>query len=61
MDIYGLAATHIHPQAQPAPMNAQVENRYYATRVGLPHLYRGVSGSLAITVGIILFLGASLI
>jgi hypothetical protein len=61
MDIYGLAATHIHPQAQPAPMNAQAENRYYANRVGLPHLHRGLTGSLAITLGIILFLGTSLI
>ena len=61
MDIYGLAATHIHSQPRSAPMNAQAENRYYANKIGLPPLPPGQIGLVAMSAGIILLLGTSLI
>lgn len=61
MDIYGLAATHIHPQPRSPPMNTQAENRYYANQIGLPPLHPGLIGSVAMIAGIILLLGTSLI
>lgn len=61
MDINSLAATHSHTQLQPAQMNARAEDRYYATQVALLPLRSGLLGSIAMMVGVILFLGTSLI
>jgi hypothetical protein len=61
MDIYSLAAAHVHAQPRPAPMKARAEDRYYANQIALPLLRPGLLGSIAMIAGVILFLGASLI
>ncbi|MGX5842938.1 hypothetical protein ACWGTI_19660 [Mesorhizobium sp. ArgA1] len=61
MDIYSLAATHIHAGARPGPMSAQAEDRYYSSQIVLPHLSPGLLGSFAMTAGLILILGTTLI
>ena len=61
MDIYSLAATHIHAEAQPAPTTARAEDRYYANHIALPRLRPGLLGSIAMLAGLILILGTSLI
>jgi hypothetical protein len=59
MDIYGLAAAHIHSQPRSSPMNAQAENRYYANQICLPSLHPGLIGSVAMIAGIILLVGTN--
>jgi hypothetical protein len=61
MDIYSLAATHVHVQPRPAPMKARAEDRYYANQIALSHLRPGLLGSIAMMAGVILFLGTSLV
>jgi hypothetical protein len=61
MDIYSLAATHVHAHPRPGPMKARAEDRYYATQIALPHLRTGLLGSIPMMVGVILLLGTSLI
>lgn len=61
MDIYGLAATHIHAQPRPTPMSAQAEDRYYASQIGLPLPHPQLLKSIAAIASVILLLGTSLI
>ena len=61
MDIYSLAATHIHAEARQAPMTARGEDRYYANQIALPRLSPGLLGSIAMMAGVILILGTNLI
>ncbi|MER9078667.1 hypothetical protein [Mesorhizobium sp. M0895] len=61
MDIYSLAATHIHTAARPGPMSAWAEDRYYSDQIAWPHLNQGLLGSIVMTAGVILILGITLI
>lgn len=61
MDIYSLAATHIHTGARAAPMSAGAEDRYYAYQIVLPRMNLPLLGSIAMMAGAILFLGTILI
>lgn len=61
MDICSLAATHVHARPRPVPMNAQAEDLYYANQIALLLLPPRLLGLIAMTAGVTLFLGTSLI
>lgn len=61
MDIYGLAATHIHTEPRSAPMTARAEDRYYTNQIALARLSPALLGSIAMMAGIVLFLGTGLV
>ncbi|CDZ60819.1 hypothetical protein [Neorhizobium galegae] len=61
MDIYSLAITHIHTQAQPVRMSAWAEDRYYSDQMALTRLSLGLLGSIAMTAGMFLILCTTLI
>ena len=62
MDIYSLAVTHIHTGLRPVPLSARAEDHYYCSnQVVLPHLSRGLLRSIAMTAGVILIIGLTLI
>jgi hypothetical protein len=59
MDIYSLAAAHVHARPRPVPMKARAEDRYYANQLALPLLRPGLLASIAMMASVILFLGTS--
>ncbi|MER8692097.1 hypothetical protein NKI77_07960 [Mesorhizobium opportunistum] len=61
MDIYSLAATHINTGVRPGPMSAQAEDRYYSDQISWPPPKQGLLGSIAMTAGVVLILGMTLI
>jgi hypothetical protein len=61
VDIYSLAAANIYAPTRSAPMSAQAEDRYYSQHITLPRVGAGLLTSIAMTVGVALLLGMSLI
>jgi hypothetical protein len=61
MDIYSLAAAHIHTGGRAAPMSARAEDCYYAGQIVLPRVNLPLLGSIAMMAGGLVFFGMVLI
>jgi hypothetical protein len=61
MDIYSLVAANTHTGGHPTPMSARAEDRYYSDQFALSGLNPGLLGSIAMTAGVILIFGLTLL